>query len=202
MAKPKKINETTEKEAKVEETKVGEVAKEEQVKPKKRTKSQILNELKTRENDINIEILNIGIGNAKFMNKSGVTYFDLDIGESDILSLKLVKEIATKSMSFFRDFVITISGVFPEDIDMDEILMYLGLDRVYKDIENYNSDFLRELILEEDDREFEATLDKYNREFTKMVACKMILLYRSGENVSREKERIVCGRLNIDNLNF
>lgn len=201
MAKPKKISETTEKEVK-EETKVGEVVKEEQVKPKKRTKSQILNELKTRENDINIEILNIGIGNAKFMNKSGVTYFDLDIGESDILSLKLVKEIATKSMSFFRDFVITISDVFPEDVDMDEILMYLGLDRVYKDIENYNGDFLKELILEEDDREFEATLDKYNKEFTKMVACKMIQLYRSGENVSREKERIVCGRLNIDNLNF
>lgn len=192
MEKPKKINKNTS--AKVE--------KEVEQKPKKRTKSQILNDLKVRENEINIEILNIGIGRARYINKSGITYFDLEMGESDLLSLKLVKEIATKSMSFFRDFIITVSNVFPEDISVDDVLMYLGLDKVYKNIDNYDCDFLSELILDEDTYEFESKLKESKKSFVVMIGCKMIQLYRSGEEISREKERIVCEILKIDNLNF
>lgn len=175
---------------------------EKKTETKKKTKSQILNELKNNEDKINIQLLNIGIGNAAYMNKSGVSYFDLDAGESEILSLKLVKEICTKSISFFKDYILTISDVFTDDFDIDNIFMYLGLDRVYKDIENYDTDFLKELILENEISEFENVLKKHDKKFTKMIACKMVQLYRMGENISREKEKIVCGLLDIEGLKF
>lgn len=199
MAKAKK--DEVKKEIKIEKE---EVKKEDTKveKTKKKTKSQILNALKTKEDEINIEILNIGVGNAAYLNKMGISYFDLDMGESEILSLKLVKEICSKSISFFKDYVITISNVFTDEFSIDEVLMYLGLDKVYKDIENYDIDFLKEIIVDYDVDEFEKCMKKHDKKFIKMMACKMIQLYRIGEEISREKERTICEILEIDNLNF
>lgn len=194
MAKIKKEEVKNEIKVEKEEVKVE--------KPKKKTKSQILNALKTKEDEINVEILNIGVGNAAFMNKMGVSYFDLDMGESEILSLKLAKEICSKSMSFFRKYVITISNVFTDEFTIDEVLMYLGLDKIYKDIENYDVDFLKEIVLDYDTMEFEKCMKKHDKKFVKMMACKMIQLYRQGEEISREKEKVICDILDIDNLNF
>ena len=75
-------------------------------------------------------------------------------------------------------------------------------DKIYKDIENYDIDFLKEMTLDYDTMEFEKCMKKHDKKFIKMMACKMIQLYRQGEEISREKEKIICDILDIDNLNF
>ena len=185
----------------IEETK----QEEKQETKVKRTRSQIFNELKKNENNINVEILNIGVGSVSYMNKLGQTYFDLDLGESDIVSLAFIKEVCMKSIGFFRDFAITITNIFlddVEDITQDDVLAYLGLDKVYKDIENYDTDFIKEFILYSDGYEFEKELKRKGSQYSKMIACKMIQLYQNGEDVTREKESIVCNILEIDKLNM
>lgn len=202
VAKKTKIEKTVEMEKvekPIEETKQ-EVKHETKV---KRTRSQIFNELKKNENNINIEILNIGVGSVSYMNKLGQTYFDLDLGESDIISLGFIKEVCMKSMGFFRDFAITITNIFldeVEDITQDDVLAYLGLDKVYKDIENYDTDFIKEFILDSDSYEFEKELKRKGSQYSKMIACKMIQLYQNGEDVTRDKENVVCRILEVDKL--
>lgn len=186
-----KIQEETE--TKVEKVKV------------KKTKSQIFNELKKNESNINVEIQNIGVGSVCYMNRMGQTYFDLDLGGSDIISLGFVKEVCMKSIGFFRDFAITITNIFldeVEDITQEDVLAYLGLDKVYKDIENYDTDFIKEFILDSDAYEFEKELKRKGSQYTKMIACKMIQLYQSGEDITRDKESIVCRILEVDKLNM
>lgn len=172
---------------------------------KKLNKSQISNLLKKHENDINVEVLNIGIGSVLYMNKMGQTYFDLELGESEIISLGMMKEVCGRSMGFFKDFAITVTNIFlddVEDIKTYDVITYLGLDRVFKDIEDYDTDFIKEFILTADEQEFEKELKVKGRKFTKMIACKMIQLYQDGEDIDREKEIIVKDLLELESLKF
>lgn len=171
----------------------------------KLNKSQISNLLKKHENDINVEVLNIGIGSVLYMNKMGQTYFDLELGESEIISLGMIKEVCSRSMNFFKDFAITITNVFldeVEDVTTQDVMTYLGLDRVFKDIENYDTDFIKDFVLNLDEDEFEKELKKKGRKFIKMIACKMIQLYQDGEDIDRSKEIIVKDLLDLESLNF
>lgn len=172
---------------------------------KKLNKSQKFNLIKKHENSINIEVLNIGIGSVIYMNKMGQTYFDLDLGESEIISLAMMKEVCNKSLGFFKDFAITITNIFLEDvegIEEEDIITYLGLDRVFKDIDDYDTDFIKEFVLDSDVEDFEETLNKKGRKFTKMIACKMIQLYKENEDIQRDKEIIVKDILGLESLNF
>lgn len=190
-------------EDKVELTKE-EIVKEKPVK-KKLNKSQISNLLKKHENDINVEVLNIGIGSVLYMNKMGQTYFDLELGESDIISLGMMKEVCGRSMGFFKDFAITITNIFldeVEDVTTEDVMTYLGLDRVFKDIDDYDTDFLKEFVLGSDEQEFKKELKKNGRRFAKMIACKMIQLYQDGEDIDRNKEIIVKDLLELESLKF
>lgn len=186
-----------------------ELSKEEPIKEKpvkkKLNKSQISNLLKKHENDINVEVLNIGIGSVLYMNKMGQTYFDLELGESEIVSLGMIKEVCGRSMGFFKDFAITITNIFLEDVEgitNQDVITYLGLDRVFKDVEGYDTDFVKEFVLNSDEQEFEKELKKKGRKFTKMIACKMIQLYQDGEDIDRNKEIIVKDLLELESLKF
>lgn len=188
----------------VDKSEEKEATKEKTIK-KKLNKSQISNLLKKHENDINVEVLNIGIGSVLYMNKMGQTYFDLDLGESEIISLGMMKEVCGRSMGFFKDFAITITNIFleeVEDVTHQDVITYLGLDRVFKEIDEYDTDFIRDFILESDEEEFEKELKKKGRRFTKMIACKMIQLYQDGEDIDRGKEIIVKDLLELESLNF
>ena len=188
----------------VEQVKNDDVVKEKPIK-KQLNKSQISNLLKKHENDINVEVLNIGIGSVLYMNKMGQTYFDLDLGESEIISLGMMKEVCSRSMAFFKDFAITVTNIFldeVEDITTQDVITYLGLDRVFKDVEGYDTDFLKEFVLNSDEQEFEKELNKKGRKFTKMIACKMIQLYQNGEDIDRNKEIIVKDLLELESLKF
>lgn len=186
-----------------------ELSKEEPIKEKpvkkKLNKSQISNLLKKHENDINVEVLNIGIGSVLYMNKMGQTYFDLELGESEIVSLGMIKEVCGRSMGFFKDFAITVTNIFLEDVEgitNQDVITYLGLDRVFKDVEDYDTDFVKEFVLNSDEQEFENELKKKGRKFTKMIACKMIQLYQDGEDIDRNKEIIVKDLLELESLKF
>ena len=198
IKKEKKTKDVVDKLEKVE------VAEEKPIK-KKLNKSQISNLLKKNENDINVEVLNIGIGSVLYMNKMGQTYFDLDLGESEIISLGMMKEVCSRSMAFFKDFAITVTNIFldeVEDITTQDVITYLGLDRVFKDVEGYDTDFLKEFVLNSDEQEFEKELNKKGRKFIKMIACKMIQLYQDGEDIDRDKEILVRKLLDLESLKF
>lgn len=179
--------------------------KEEKPIKKKLNKSQISNLLKKHENDINVEVLNIGIGSVLYMNKMGQTYFNLELGESEIISLGMMKEVCGRSIGFFKDFAITVTNIFLEDVEdvtNQDVITYLGLDRVFKDVEDYDTDFVKEFVLSSDEQEFEKELKKKGRRFTKMIACKMIQLYQDGEDIDRDKEIIVKDLLELESLKF
>lgn len=103
MEKKKGTKTLSKKATKVEKEQIVEVEQEvetveievkEEVKPKKpakKSKQQLSVELNTRTDEVLVEILNIGTSRTIYMNKFNDTYFDIEPGERETLTLKQLK---------------------------------------------------------------------------------------------------------------
>ena len=174
-----------------------------EVKEKKKSKKQIASDLRRNMGSIDVEILNISDMRVSHANKMGVFYFQLEPNEAMIISLEELYEVKTKAKKCFVDHMIIITEVLNEEYKIDDIMTFLGLDNIYKGIEDPNSDFLEALVVETSDDELEAILKKKSKKEIKRIACKAMFLHHSDDHdftLSRSKERVICEALNLESL--
>ena len=60
-----------------------------------------------------------------------------------------------------------------DEIGIQEVLMYLGIDEIYSDIKGLEEDYMDKLLDEESYEEFEKVLDS-NRDMVNVVAGNMV----------------------------
>lgn len=174
-----------------------------EVKEVKRNKKQIASELRRNMGSIDIEILNISDMKVSYANKMGVFYFQLEANESMVISLEEVYEVKSKAKKCFTEHMIIITEVYSDEYTLEDIMTYLGLDSVYKGIDDPNSDFLERLVVETDEDEFAEIIQKRNKKEIKRIACKAMFLHYSDESdftLSRGKENTLCKALKLDQL--
>lgn len=174
-----------------------------EVKEVKKSRKQIASELRRNMGSIDVEILNISDMRVSHANKMGVFYFQLEPNESVIISLEEIYEVKTKAKKCFTEHMIIITDVFSDDYSLEDIMAFLGLDNVYKGIDDPNSDFLEKFVVETNEDEFERMIQKKNKKEIKRIACKAMFLHYSDENdftLSRGKENILCKALKLDQL--
>ena len=184
--------------------KVEEVVKEEvivttQKEPVAKTKQQLAVELNSRTDEVLVELLNIGTARTVYINKFDDTYFDIEPGERETITLKQLKEIVNKSKKFFTGGSLILTEVYNDDYDLTDILKFLRLDR----IKMADYDELEELLIDEDDSYFESFLKGKEGKFVKQVAGKAVFLNydeSSDFELSRNKENILCDLLGLDQL--
>ena len=184
---------------KVEEIVKEDVIETTQKESVEKTKQQLAVELNSRTDEVLVELLNIGTARTVYINKFDDTYFDIEPGERETVTLKQLKEIVNKSKKFFTGGSLILTEVYNDDYDLADILKFLRLDR----IKMADYDELEELIVDEDDSNFESFLKGKENTFVKQVAGKAVFLNydeSSDFELSRTKENILCDLLGLDQL--
>lgn len=171
---------------------------------KRKTKKELSLELRKKQDEIIVEISNISAMQCSYGNKSGDVYFDFMPGEFEELTLAELKEVSKMSKSFFSEYSIIITDVLNEDYSVDDIMDYLSLNTIYKDVEDKNEDFIRNILEYSDDRFEELINSKLgNKNFVRNVACKGVYLTKLEDDeyeLSRRKEDVLSKALNRKTL--
>ena len=176
-------------------------------KPQQKTRKQLVMELRKRQDEIIVEIYNISAMTCSYINRNGIPYFTIEPNEYAEVTLEELYEVVTKTKGFFSDYSIIVTDVLNDDCSLDDVMVYLGLDKMYKDVDGLNSDFIEE-ILELDDSDFEYEIDKIknrNKTLVQAIASKAIYLTKSEYEdfeISRKKSKILSEALGREKLIF
>ena len=176
-------------------------------KPKQKTRKQLVMELRKKQDEIIVEIYNISAMTCSYINRNGIPYFTIEPSEYAEVTLEELYEVASKTKGFFSDYSIIVTDVLSDDCSLDDVMVYLGLDKMYKDVDGLNSDFINE-ILELDDSDFEYEIDRIknrNKTLVQAIASKAIYLTKSeyeDYEISRRKSRILSEALGREKLIF
>ena len=122
-------------------------------------------------------------------------------GDTQVVSLELLETMKRRAKKFFQNYLIMIIDVYPdtdEEITVLDVLRYLDIQSLYKDIEMisdedennghvYGEDFFDDLIVEKSKAEFDKIVRKMNKKLLIQFAHRCIELYRTGEFDSRYK---------------
>lgn len=176
-------------------------------KPKQKTRKQLVMELRKIQDEVIVEIYNISAMTCSYINRNGIPYFTIEPSEYAEVTLEELYEVASKTKGFFSDYSIIVTDVLSDDCSLDDVMVYLGLDKIYKDVDGLNSDFINE-ILELDDSDFEYEIDRIknkNKTLVQAIASKAIYLTKSeyeDYEISRKKSRILSEALGREKLIF
>lgn len=195
----KKSTKTVEKVEVVEEVVVEKATKKQSKKiEEKRTKKQIMSDLRKRKSDVEVEILNIAGMRCKYKSKTNV-YFDLQPNEEGVVTLEELAEIcSTTSVKFFKNNYIIITDVYTDGVSVQDVISFLSLDSVYEGIEDPSKDYIEDLIENSTDTEFEKVINSRDLAFVRAVVSKCIYMNASelyDFEMTVRKDRVLSRRL-------
>lgn len=196
--KPKKVEVV---EAIVDDVKVVDEVKTEEIAPKK-TYRELRSELRKLKNDLEVEIINLNSCTTSCRDRHDRILFKLEnTGDREYLTLGDLFEVANKYKGLFKKHLIAIIDVDSDDYTIEDILTYLNLEEIYQDngIENYDTDYVGQ-ILKMDVRKFERFIEESSIELVKIVASRAVELYRQKKFDSRIKEQALATRLGREDL--
>ena len=176
-------------------------------KPQQRTKKQLTMELRKKQDEIIVEIYNISAMTCSYVNRMGIPYFTVEPNEYAEVTLEELYEVTSRTKGFFSNYSLIVTDVLSEECSLDDVMVYLGLDRMYKDVDGLNSDFINE-ILELDDSDFEDEIDRIknkNKVLVQAIASKAIYMTKSefeDFEISRKKSKILSEALGREKLIF
>lgn len=147
-------------------------------KPKKKTKAEMRKILK----DAEVVVVN------NFGTKIG--YYDngfelqlLAYGDSDVVEIEELRKMHVKKKAFFNNYWILITEVFCDDesVTLEDVYEYIGIGKLYKEIENPNEDFFDELLIDSSFDEFKKIIDKMGKELMVQMFVRATNLYKEGK---------------------
>lgn len=174
-------------------------------KPQQKNRRQLVMELKKQQDEIIVEITNISTMTCRYINRNGMSYFVIEPSDYAEITLGELYEVVSKAKGFFVDYSLILTDVFNEEYSLDDIMVYLGLDKMYKDVDGVNADFIEE-ILELDDSDFEDEIDKIknkNKKLIQAIASRAIYMTKSeyeDYEISRKKSKILSEALGRERL--
>lgn len=166
----------------------------------KKTSRELRKELRIKKNEIEVEILNIHSGGVSCRDRNGRILFDFDsYGEREFVVLADLYEVATRYKGFFEKHQITIIDVDSLEYTIEDIIEYLGLNELYDEIENYDTDYISQILtLKYGD--FEKFITSANIELVRAVASRAVSLFKVNKFDSRLKEKLIANRLGREDL--
>lgn len=166
----------------------------------KKSYSQLKKELKSKKNDIEVEILSLNTGRTVCRDRNGRILFELDnYGDREFISLEDMYEIASRDKAFFEKHLITIIDIDTDDYSLEEIIEFLNLNEIYNGIENYDTDYIIQ-ILKLDNAKFKSIIETCNEDLVRVISSKAISMFKEGKFDSRIKENVLSERLGKDYL--
>lgn len=201
MATEKKTTEKKSKSTKSGTTKPRKTAK-------RNTRRDLIRELKNKRNDIDVEITNISAVRCKYVEeKTKYKYFDLQMGDKEILTLADLQEVVNRCRFMFEDHYLLITDVIMVDEDddkkytIDDLLVYLGLMDIYVDIDNHQIDYIEELIYDSEIKDFKNVISRSDRPLLVSIAGRMLSVFKKDpDEIDRNKIEIISSKLNLGDI--
>ena len=169
--------------------------------PVRRTYRELRNELRTKKDHIEVEIVNLNSGETFYRDKDGREVFRLTKpSDKEYILLSDVYDIANRHNGYFSNHLIAITDVISSEYDLEDILTYLNLEELYNDIERYDTDYVGYILTKLDMDKFERVVESSDIKLVNSLANRAVKLYREKKFDSRLKEDILARRLNRTSL--
>ena len=166
----------------------------------KKTYRELRNELRSKKNEIEVEILNLNTGSTTCRDRNGRIVFDLhNQGDREFVVLADIYEVASRYKRFFEKHLIAIIDVDSDEYCIEDIIEYLGLNEIYDEIENYDTDYIMQ-ILKLEPKKFEKFVEGANEDLVRIVSSRAADLFKQGKFDSRLKEKALSERLGREDL--
>lgn len=175
---------------------------------KRNTRRDLIRELKNKRNEIDVEITNISAVRCKYVEeKTKYKYFDLRMGDKEILTLADLQEVVNRCRFMFEDHYLLITDVIMVDEEddkkytIDDLLVYLGLMDIYVDIDNHQIDYIEELIYDSKIKDFKNVVSRSDRPLLVSIAGRMLSVFKQDpDEIDRNKIEIISSKLNLGDI--
>lgn len=172
------------------------------------TRRNLIRELKNKRNEIDVEITNISAVRCKYVEeKTKYKYFDLRMGDKEILTLADLQEVVNRCRFMFEDHYLLITDVIMVDEEddkkytIDDLLVYLGLMDIYVDIDNHQIDYIEELIYDSKIKDFKDVVSRSDRPLLVSIAGRMLSVFKKDpDEIDRNKIEIISSKLNLGDI--
>lgn len=172
------------------------------------SRRNLIRELKNKRNEIDVEITNISAVRCKYVEeKTKYKYFDLRMGDKEILTLADLQEVVNRCRFMFEDHYLLITDVIMVDEEddkkytIDDLLVYLGLMDIYVDIDNHQIDYIEELIYDSKIKDFKDVVSRSDRPLLISIAGRMLSIFKKDpDEIDRNKVEIISSKLNLGDI--
>ena len=175
---------------------------------KRNTRRDLIRELKNKRNEIDVEITNISAVRCKYVEeKTKYKYFDLRMGDKEILTLADLQEVVNRCRFMFEDHYLLITDVIMVDEEddkkytIDDLLVYLGLMDIYVGIDNHQIDYIEELIYDSKIKDFKDVVSRSDIPLLISIAGRMLSVFKQDpDEIDRNKIEIISSKLNLGDI--
>ena len=166
-------------------------------KPSKATaRRNAIKQIRKKASMIDVEIQNLSNGVLLYRDTRGGLLFQLEPSETKVIALDDLSEVNSRCPIFFTEYNLIIIDVIDDDdeIGIQEVLMYLGIDEIYSNIKGLEEDYMDKLLDDESYEEFEKVLDS-NRDMVKVVAGNMVRKVKDEDYDQRDKMKLMIKKI-------
>lgn len=168
--------------------------------PKKKSQRELRTELRHKKNELEVEILNMNSGGTVCRDRNGRIVFELEnYGDREFIMLADLYDVASRHKGFFEKHLISIIDVDSDEYGIEEIIEYLGLNEIYDEIENYDTDYIGH-ILKLDTKKFTKFIEHSSEDLARITAERAMELFKKGKFDSRLKEKVLVEKLGREDL--
>ncbi|HBG2116862.1 hypothetical protein M1I50_09505 [Clostridioides difficile] len=172
-----------------------------QKKSSRKTYKQLRSELRKLKDEIEVEIMNLDTGTVLYRDRDERLIFEMNkAGEKTFILLSDLYEISNKHRGYFENYLITIIDVDSDDYTVEDILEYLNLKDMYEYLDEYDLDYINNILLKLDNDKFVNLVEKANYGLIECLGSRVIELYKKGMFDSHYKERLIATRLGLQSL--
>lgn len=150
---------------------------------------------KTIDRNLEVEVMNLTQGQFAYTCPKTMARIEMTgYGDTEIMTIEQLNVMKNSHKGILEKFWIGIVGVEDEDITVDDVLIYLRLDRLYGDV-RFEADKLDDFIIESEREEFIEKIQKMKPALVVILAQRMKVLNIEGEFGDSYKMEAVAKRM-------
>lgn len=163
---------------------------------KARARKNAIKQIRKKATMIDVEIQNISNATLIYRDYRGGLLFELEPSQTKVISLDDLTEVNSRCPGFFTRYDLIVIDVIDDDdeVGIQDVLMYLGVDDIYVGLKNVEEDYMDILLDEESYDEFERVIN-LNKDILRVVAGNMIRKVKDEEYDQRDKMKLMIDKM-------
>lgn len=153
------------------------------------------------DRNVEVAVVNNTLGRFIYENPRMTTAFDMEqYGDEDYITVGELRTMINSNRKIFESFQLLITEVLDSEYTLEDVLVYLGLDRKYNEYFSMSPDWKRgqvnvgdfQMFIEKSNpRKFKQLLDSMDSKLRNKVIEISVALFKTGKFGDYQKMRII-----------